>query len=167
MLKKSILNNKRHYILPRLCVSLVSDGRGANRSTGFCVTVHVLACLLSLHRCNTIVPGYPSVDRIQDGRGKPRERAARDISRVMKVQSKSEPVCIAYRPHVLFPRLLRRASHDWQLSASQLSLGGYGRGSSFIVLRRYPVSPSLLSSPFFFSFFLSSFPRATDTSGHL
>lgn len=197
MLKKSILNNKRHYISSSLsvCKLGISDGRGGEpqqRLLCYDATLYSLA-FCCLHRCRrTVVPGYSRASRSYPRRKKekPRERLrARDVSRVMKAQSKEKRSTES--PRVYRARIDRTcvissdycdASHDWQLSALQLSLGGY---TAAVCPCHCLASMSHVPFPSssFLLFFLFSFsfrpPRppflppslfslwTTDTSGHL
>lgn len=89
------------------------------RRTGifFRVTVHVLARLLLLHAATS------KSFRITLGRSYPRRKRScvkeHDSRHVeSNERSRRKKACV-YRPHVLFPRLLRR---DWQLPHRELSL---------------------------------------------
>lgn len=98
MLKGNVIyNNKRYYILPGIrayVCSLVSNGRGANRDIGFCITVHVLSRLPFVARCSKPfrIPRR-AADPIQDGREAVWKRArARDIStKYSKWRSEEKP----------------------------------------------------------------------------
>lgn len=89
------------------------------RRTGFCVTVHVFACLL-LHAAVSR-SGYPGVDRIQDGREAAwKERLWGYISGVMKARRKKEErgantACRVSTACVIFPIIARDAHHNRQL----------------------------------------------------
>lgn len=69
-------DNKRYYILLLDCVcSLVSNGRGANRGIGFCITVHVFSRSPFVARCSKPfrIPRYAIVSKTEE-RLRERER---------------------------------------------------------------------------------------------